>query len=179
MSITFNPIPSLNLKKPTRVKVHIPLDLLVHFNPAVDLSAGNVHHLMHKTEPIVRVVAGKLSMALFGSTDSLSDPFVHWLRSYRDRPVESVSFSLSHKIAHDGLNPIYLTVMAKLLDREVVFGVEEVMGEQRQTLNYRHEVEEADLRKSMMQAAGEQEWRGGLVRVSLLHCAQKFDSFLF
>ena len=60
--------------------------------------------------------------------------------------MDSVLFSLSHKIVHDGLNPIYLRVEADLVDTKVVFNVEEVTGEWRQTLNYRHEVEEADRR---------------------------------
>ena len=66
--------------------------------------------------------------------------------------MDSVIFSLSHKIVHDGRNPMYLRVEAELVDTKVVFSVEEVTGEWRQTLNYRHEVEEADRRSK-----GEQE----------------------
>ncbi|KAK4119512.1 hypothetical protein N657DRAFT_674900 [Parathielavia appendiculata] len=151
MSVTFEPMPSLDLVKPTRVKVQIPLDLLAHFDPIVDLSGKKVHHLARETESVARVIAEKLSMTLFGSTKSLPDPFIHWLKSYQDGPAESVCFTLSHEIAHDGLNPVYLIVRAKLAENKVVFGVEQVEGELRQTLNYRHEVEEANLRRSMMQ----------------------------
>lgn len=73
MAITFNPVLFLDLGKPTRVKVRIPLDLLAHFDPAVDLSAGKMHHLMRKPEPVACVIAEKLSIALFGSTESQRD----------------------------------------------------------------------------------------------------------
>lgn len=60
MTITFNPIPSLDLRKPTRVRVKIPLAVLAHFDPAVDLSTEKRHHLSRKTGPVARVIAEKL-----------------------------------------------------------------------------------------------------------------------
>ncbi|KAH6855422.1 hypothetical protein B0I37DRAFT_350600 [Chaetomium sp. MPI-CAGE-AT-0009] len=163
MSITLSPVPSLDLAKPTRVKVRFPLGLLAHFDPAVDLSTERDDHLLHRTGPAARVAAENLSMALFGSTEALSDPFIHLLGGFRDGPVESVAFTLNHKIAHDGLDPVYLHVMGELVDGRAVFGVEEVTGEWRQTLNYRHEVEEADMRRSLLRPEGEEEATGSLV----------------
>ena len=79
MVITFSPIPSLDLRKQTRVIVKIPLDGLAHLDPAVDLCTEKRHHLSRKTGPVARVIAEKLSLALFGSTESRSEPFIHWL----------------------------------------------------------------------------------------------------
>jgi hypothetical protein len=163
MSIILSPAPSLDLAKPTRVKVRFPLGLLAHFDPAVDLSAERDHHLLHRTGPAARVAAEKLSTALFGSTEALSDPFIHLLGGSRDGPVEYVAFTLNHKIAHDDLDPVYLRVTSELVDGRAVFGVEEVTGERRQTLNYRHEVQEADIRRSLLRPGGEEEEATGAV----------------
>ncbi len=163
MSITLSPAPSLGLAKPTRVKVRFPLGLLARFDPAVDLSAGRDHHLLHRTGLAARVAAEKLSTALLGSTEALSDPFIHLLGGSRDGPVEYVAFTLNHKIAHEDLDPVYPCVTGELVDGRAVFGVEEVTGERRQTLNYRHEAEEADMRRPLLRPEGEEDEAPGEV----------------
>lgn len=111
MSIKFDPCHPSTLGNLPGSKVKIPLDLLAHFDPAVDLSAEKLPHLfaeelphlqdlLRKTQPVVRSIAEQLSMALFGSTKAVkpvSHPFIHVFRSYGGGAVETVHFMLSHE----------------------------------------------------------------------------------
>ncbi len=157
MPITFDPTPTLDLEKPTRVDTSIPSELLVHFDPAVDLSDRQASRRLHKTKPAVLAIAQQVSTALFGSTESISHPFSHTLCTHATEPEWSLSFVLDHKVTRDGLNPVYLDIRAELVEGKVVLRVEEVTGEWRQEFNSDHESTLAKLREMAMECQAPRE----------------------
>jgi hypothetical protein len=150
MAIIFNPVPSLDLGEPIRASVTIPIHLLAHFDPTVDLShPEKLHYIMRQTKATTFAIAQSISIALFGSTQSVPDPFTHVVSSYEDGPAEAVSFSLHHGMSQDAenLNPVYIYISAGLVDGCVVFTTKERTGEDRQRSNWRYEKEQGDRRR--------------------------------
>lgn len=156
MAILFNPIPSLDLGEPIRASVTIPIDLLTHLDPTVDLShPEKLHYIMQQTKTTTFTIAQSISTALFGSTQSVSDPFPHAVSSPHDGPAEAVSFSLHHGMSQDSenLNPVYLYISAGLVDGCVVFTTKERTGEDRQRSNWRYEKGQGGRRRWAASAA--------------------------
>lgn len=151
MSITFDPeLPPLDLGKPIRINVHLPLEILPHFGPTINLvsvlsgpMAINIH-----TKAVCLDTAKQLSMTLFGTTESIPEPFRHWVRTSRHGDDKSVDFKLNHNINEDNLDPVYFNLGAKpkLGGDKVVFQTRQVEGGERVARNWEYEERERSRR---------------------------------
>ncbi|KAI0834778.1 hypothetical protein F5Y06DRAFT_148011 [Hypoxylon sp. FL0890] len=130
MSVSFEPVLQLDAGKPTRVEAYVPLDLLPRFDPTA--AAGPLPDqdmdLIKATKPAAFTIAQAISTALFGSTQSIPQPFATFLTRGGDGIPKAVGFILNHRIDDINLNPDYIYVSAKDFDGRVVFGTSVLTG---------------------------------------------------
>jgi hypothetical protein len=150
----FDPVLQLDLEKPVRVEVAIPLNLLPRLTASIESVPvpGNTRDFMsdrnalEAIKPAALTIAELVSNAMFGSTEPISQPFRPIGRWGLDGSLEAVFFILNYRLGIDdiGLNPEYLWVVAEDIDGKLVFRTSVITGERREHDNARYEGTDLD-----------------------------------
>lgn len=150
MSILLDPVPSLDLKKPARVEVYVPFELLTYFDPSGNEFSPPDHLTFDRQAQFLQLygdkrimkvafsLAEEISIAIFGSTEAVPERFSIGSWGRHDGPYEQITFCLHYRCSVKDRDSAFICAFAESIDKRIVFTTMELVGEEKRQENEIH-----------------------------------------